>query len=276
MHRRALAVFACLALLSAGPAWGGDEDLNTQLMRATVLVSHPKSAGTGFVLSRPDPGDPRRRQFILVTAAHVFENIPGDAATLAFRQRQAEGVYKKVPAKIAIRKDGKPCWTRHPSADVAVLVVVPPERADLPRLSVDLLATDAALKKHRVHPGDELACLGYPHRIAANEAGFAILRRGAVAGFPLVPTQTTRTFLFSANTFEGDSGGPVYLADPQRRPAGSTEPADVRLILGLVSGQHFLDEEMKMVYGTTKLRHRLSLAVVVHASFIREAIARLP
>lgn len=276
MHRRSLAAVSCVVLLLAGPLRADQEDLDTLLMRATVKVSHEKSAGTGFILCRPDPHKPSRGQFVLVSAAHVFENIPGDEAKLFFRTKVAEGVYQKMPVKLVLRKDGKPKWTKHPSQDVAVLVVAPPDKADLPKLSTDLLATDRDLKKYRVHAGDMLACLGYPHRVEANEAGFPVLRNGPVASFPLLPTKTVKTFLLSANTFAGDSGGPVYLADPKRKMPGKEKPEEVRLIVGLVTGQHFLDEEMKMVYGSTKLRHRLGLAIVVQASFIRETLERLP
>jgi hypothetical protein len=140
---------------------------------------------------------------------------------------------------------------------------------------VDLLATDETLKKFEIHPGDTLACLGYPHRVEANEAGFPILRNGPIASFPLLPTRANKTFLLSTNTFEGDSGGPVYLAGPRRSSPGKDKPKEVRLILGLVTGQYFLDEEMKMIYGTTKIRHRLGLAIVVHAVFIKETLDRL-
>jgi hypothetical protein len=263
-------------LLLAGPRLAAQEDLDTQMMRATVKVNHEKSAGTGFILCRPDPHAPERSQFVLVTAAHVFENIPGDHATLYFRARESEGVYKKLPMELVIRADGKPRWTKHNSEDVAVMVVVPPKEADLPHLARDLLATDEALKTYGIHPGDTLSCLGYPHRVESNGAGFPILRTGPIASFPLTPSKANRTFLLSSNMFEGDSGGPVYLADSRRSVAGKEKREEVRLILGLVTGQHFLDEEMKMVYGTTKLRHRLGLAIVVQASFIREALDRLP
>ena len=276
MHRPPVIAVSCAALfLLAGSLQADQEDLDTQLMCATLKIRHEKSTGTGFFLYRPDPRSTRRGQFVLVTAAHVFENIPGDEATLHFR-RESAGVYQKVPMKLVIRKDGKPRWTKHPSQDVAVMVVVPPEKADLPKLTADLLATDKTLKTYRVHPGDRLACLGYPHRVQANEAGFPILRSGPIASFPIIPTRTNKTFLLSTNTFEGDSGGPVYLADPRRTLAGKDKPEDVRLILGLVTGQHFLNEEMKMIYGTTKVRHRLGLAIVVQASFIRETMDRLP
>src|SRR5262249_3091739 len=166
MHKPPAMVGSGLVLiLLAGPLLAGQEDLDTQLMRATVKISHEKSAGTGFFLCRPDPNGPQRSQFVLVTAAHVFENIPGDRATLYFCTKEAEGVYKKVPMELVIRAGGKPRWTRHFSEDVAVLVVVPPKEADLPKLAPDLLATDESLKTYGVHPGDTLACLGYPHRV---------------------------------------------------------------------------------------------------------------
>lgn len=276
MHKLPFATVPCVVLLLAGSLIADQEDLNTLMMQATVKVSHEKSAGTGFVLCRPDPHESRHSQFVLVTAAHVFENIPGNEATVSFRTRESQGVYKKLPVKVVIRKDGKPRWIKHPAQDVAALVVVPPDRADLPNLPTDLLATDEQLKQYRFHPGDIVAYLGYPHRIEANEAGFPILRSGTVASFPLIPTSVNKTFLLSTNTFEGDSGGPVYLSDLRRSLPGKDKTEDVRLIVGLVTGQHFLDEEMKMIYGTTKVRHRLGLAIVVHASFIRETIGRLP
>lgn len=266
----------CIILLLAGPVRAEEEDLDTLMMRATVKVSHDKSTGTAFILYRSDPREPQHNQFVLVTAAHVFEKIPDDEAILVFRTMESEGVYKKAHAKLMIRKDGKPLWTKHPAQDVAAMVVAPPDKADLPKLPVSLLADDKELKDFRVHPGDMLAYLGFPHRIEANEAGFPILRNGPVASFPLLPTKITKTFLLSSNTFEGDSGGPVYLADPKRRIPGKEKAEDVRLIVGLVAAQQFLDEELKMIYETTKVRHRLGLAIVVHASFIRETIERIP
>ncbi|QDU94550.1 S1 family peptidase [Lignipirellula cremea] len=237
------------------------EDLNTQLMRATVKISHEKSTGTGFVLLKGE-------RYLLVTAAHVFDKTPGDETTVIFRSKQSEGDYTKEPTKLAIRKDGKPLWTRHPTEDVAVIWIAPPKNADLPQILTELVASDDQLRKQKIHPGDRLACLGYPHQEEGSKAGFPLLRDGPIASFPLLPTAKTKTFFMSMNIFEGDSGGPVYLV----RPGINNSSDDVRLILGLVTGQRFLDEEAKMVYGTTKLRHRLGLAVVVHASFIKESV----
>lgn len=260
-------LLALLVLAFVSPAIAEDDDFDTQLMRATVKISHDKSTATGFILTNSENG-----KYILVTAAHVFNNTPGDETTIVFRSRQAEGEYTKELAKLTIRKDGKPTWTKHPTEDVAVIEITPPKNADLSALSPENLATDEELRKHKVHPGDTVSCLGFPHREEGSKAGFPLLRQGPIASFPLLPTPKTRTFFLSANTFEGDSGGPVYLSRTSRNTPVRDE---TRLLVGLVTAQQFLDEEMKMIYGTSKVRHRLGLAIVVHASFIKDTLALL-
>lgn len=261
---RILLPFLGMFPLLAGPA-AADDDLHTEMMRATVKLVHNSSTATGFILA------PDGNKFVLVTAGHVLEQTHGDETQVQFHRQQSPGVYTKELSKLTIRKDDKPLWTKHPSEDVAALRIVPPSGIDLPRIPVSRLASDESLIANKVHPGDNLACLGYPHRNESSDAGFALLRPGVIASFPLLPTAKTHTFWASANILEGDSGGPVYLA----RPAGSGE-TEVRLILGLTSGQRFLDEDAKLVYETMKIRHRLGLGLIVHASAIKDTIDRLP
>jgi hypothetical protein len=145
-------------------------------------------------------------------------------------------------------------------------------------MPVELLASDNELQKYEVHPGDTIRGIGFPHanEFEANEGGFAVVRTGCVASYPLLPTKTTRTFFFAFNSFEGDSGAAVYLSENNRFYGGKTQEGRVQLILGLVSEQQFLDEEIKMAYQTWKFRHRLGLGIVVHATAIKETIALLP
>lgn len=264
--QRTLAFILLFVFPVISPA-ADDEDFDTQMMRATVKISHDQSTATGFILSTAGGA-----KFVLVTAAHVLEKTPGDETSVIFRRRQDEGVYRKEPSRLAIRKSGTPLWTQHPTEDIAVISISPPAQCDLSAIPQDWLATDDVLRLKRVHPGQLLSCLGYPHRNEANDAGFAILRGGPIGSFPLVPAARNKTFYVSMHTFEGDSGGPVYLSLPGR----TTSDPETRLILGLVSGQLFLDEEARMIYGTTKLRHRLGLGIVIQAAFIKETLERLP
>jgi len=270
----AILVIVFLAAARSLPA--ATDDLDTRLMLATVKLTNPESTAGGFILSRPAPKNSKMTQYILVTAGHVFRGMKGEEATVVYRQPDAGGGYTKLPIKIKIRQGEKPLWTKHPQADVTVLYLSPPAKAAVPSVPVDLLASDADLLKYEIHPGDQLKCIGFPHRFEANDAGFGVLRTGSIAGFPLLPTMKTKTFLADVNTFEGDSGSPVYLTETSRFYAGKVQPGRVQLILGLMSGQHFIDEDIKMLYESRKVKHRLGLGVVEHATFIREAIDLLP
>lgn len=250
------------------------DDFHTTMMRATIKLQNDKSTATGFILRQARPDSAEGARWILVTAAHVLERTSDNETALIYRVREAEGLYRKEKVPLVIRKEGQPLWTQHPTEDVAVIVVVPPEKADLPEISTERLANDELLRKAGIHPGQLVTCLGYPHRTEANQAGFPILRSGSIASYPLIPSALNKTFLLSANTFEGDSGGPIYLAEPEFVAAEKAEAR--RLILGLMHGQHFLDEDMTMVYGSSKVRHRLGLGIVVQATFIRETLEKLP
>ena len=249
--------------------------MESEMMKATLKLVNEKATATGFLLTQAAPNDPAKKQIILVTANHVFETMNGNEAVLQYRQFESEGVYKKMPVKIPIRKEGKALWVKHPTMDVAVVAVVPPKEADVPNISVDILATDEQIKKFDIHPGDDVMHLGYPHRVEANEAGFPILRKGAIASYPLTPTKHNKTFLINSNIFTGDSGGPAYMAS-ENRTVGGKKIAEIRLIMGVVVGHHFVDEEAKMTYSSTRIRQLLGLAIVVPAPFIRETIDLLP
>jgi hypothetical protein len=261
-------------LLVSAPFVHGADDFNTQMMNSTFKIANEKSTATAFVLVRPSLKEPKKEDFLLITANHVLEPMSGEEATLFLRRKQSEGVYQKVPHKLPIRKGKQNLWTRHPTADVAVLPFTPPEGLDIPKLSVELLASDDILKKQEIHPGEMGTSLGYPHRVEANEPGFPVLRMGPISSYPLFPAKSNPTLLMSLNIFEGDSGGPVYLHDANREVDGKKQPT--KLIMGIVTGQMFIDEDVKLIYSSAKTRHRLGLAIVVPANWIRETIDRLP
>ena len=87
--------------------------------------------------------------------------------------------------------------------------------------------------------------------------------------------KSVKTFLFDFNVFEGNSGGPVYIAESIR---GYTDRIQigVQLLMGLVSEQKFAEEKIESLRETRKERYQLGLAIVIPAPFIKETIDRLP
>lgn len=240
-------------------------DLAVDLMHATVQLEQPlaggqRTVGTGFLISDPTPdGRPR---IVLITANHVLAGMPGQMASVGFRIENADGSWTYTPQEVRIRDaGGHELWTHHPSRDVAAMsVTVPPEfaKAAIPK---DYLASDDTFVDNKVRAGDEMMALGFPRGLAANQAGFPILRSGRIASYPVAPAKIFPTFLLDFSVFPGNSGGPVFMTDQDHRPvAGGKEP---EFIAGLLTQQVELNHE------------RLEIGIVTHAKFIRETLSRI-
>jgi hypothetical protein len=161
-------------------------DLNVQLMQATFFVQGPAktpaggtTSGTAFLLLRPFSAQPDAKLVsgrpVLVTAAHVLDEIAADTAEIALRTREAGTEHWTMrPARLAIRSGGVPLWKQLPNIDVAVMYVNWP----IPTtgiVSTTLLADDAMLTKAGAGPGVELKIVGYPLGARSNDAFFPIL-----------------------------------------------------------------------------------------------------
>ena len=249
-----------------------DTEFNTLLFQTTYKIEGPAEArgvtfGTAFLMSRPIPDSVKFRT-VLITARHVLEGIRGDTAILNLRRRTASG-WERVRYLTKIRDAGQPLWVSPNDVDVAVMYITLPQSVQIPIISTNLLADDEMLSQFEVNPGEELSCLGYPLGAESNAAGFAILRSGKIASYPLLPTESTEKFLFDFPIFPGNSGGPVYLSSNNRTYGGRMHTGEtVHFIVGLVTQQ--------VVENLTSDKERLSLASVIHASLIKKAVAMLP
>jgi hypothetical protein len=250
-------------------------ELNTVLMESTFKLQGEGSRGTAFIIGRPSKKEPEKAYYVLVTAAHVLDSIRGDTAQVALRKKKKDGTWEKVPYTIKIRHNDKPLWIRHDEVDVAAMYIGLPKNVDIPLLPIDFLVDDKNLEQFEIHPGDELMCLGYPLG-AEGPAGFSVLRSGKIASYPLLPTKQIKTFLYSFEIFEGNSGGPVYFVESGRTYKGSMHVVTIQFIAGLISKQYFATETIVSLREKKELKHALSLAVVVHASLIKETIEKLP
>lgn len=254
--------------------WAQDtknDDLNVALMQSTFQISGPldndhTTVGTMFLLGNLIPDTTDKWQIVMVTAAHVLNEIRGQYAVVVFRKRDASGTWIRVPMRITIRKGDTALWTKASDADVAVAYVRLPFNPFDQIIPVTALATDKTLIDYKMTPGTELNCLGYPYSAAANEIGFPILRGGTIASYPLTPSADYPTFMFDFRVFGGNSGGPVYFSQPPFR--GSVGfGGRAQFVVGLVT-----DEALAARHNNDPL----SLAVVIQATVIQKAIETLP
>ena len=241
-------------------------DLIHDLMQATVQIEQAMpdgrhTIGAGFLISDPTPdGKPRT---VLVTANHVFDKMAGEDAHVGYREQGADGVWRFSPETIVIRKaDGEPRWTRHPTRDVAAIVVKAPPEFAKAALPISWLAKSDTFDSYRIGPGDEMMVLGYPEGYSADSAGFPILRSGRIAS-PVEPASVSPTFLLDFRVFPGNSGGPVFMAEAAHRRPGDDQAQDVQFIAGMLTQQVEPNNE------------RLEIGIVTDAEFIREAVALL-
>ena len=253
-------------------------ELNTILMKCTFKIKSEESIGTVFILGKKAKDNPKKLLYVMVTAAHILENIKGEEAQIFLRMKNSEGKIEKVLHKIKIREKDKPLWVKHPNADVAAMYLPLPGKCanEVPLLSEDILANNKILEKYEIHPGDELLCLGYPLNFESNKMGFPILRSGKIASYPLTPMKEVKTFLFDAEIFKGNSGGPVYFVDSGRIYDGAMHTNKIQFVIGLVSQEKLDIKTTSSPYNIEIKAERLSLAVIVPSVYIRETIDMLP
>lgn len=241
-------------------------DLSVQLMQATVQLEQPlgdgtRTVGTGFLIAQTGPDG--RPQTILVTANHVFDKMPKETARIGYRIANPDGSWRYSPQSLRIRDaQGHALWTHHPSRDVAAMAITAPAAFTKAAIPEDYLAADDTFSKFNVAAGDQMMTLGFPRGLAANAAGFPILRAGRVASYPVAPAKIFPTFLLDFSVFPGNSGGPVFMSGPSRHAVNDQGQGgqDVEFIAGLLTQQVELNSE------------RLDIGIVTNAKYIRETI----
>ena len=253
MKRYWLAMLTAVGLLQSVRAADGA----TPLVECTFKLFNRDSTGTCFLL-HPDDAP---KDVYLVTASHVFSRMTNDEALLVLRVPGTNDTFsrKDYPLKVKIAR--QPAWYKHPSEDIAVLKLPADPKQKFPSLPLSCLADEKLLKKLDLHICSAVSIFGYPTRFEANQAGFPIGRHGSISSHPLTPISANKFFLVDFSTFEGDSGGPVFITH-----------RDQPVLLGIVLAQFRHDERIKTLYEENIIHHPLNISKVIHAAFIREAV----
>ena len=92
-------------------------DFATEIFEATFKLFDPAVTGTCFLVRRAEPD----QAIYLVTAAHMLEGTKADQATIVLRERCEDGTFKRHDHAVAVRRDGKAMWVRHPEDEIGVV-----------------------------------------------------------------------------------------------------------------------------------------------------------
>jgi hypothetical protein len=222
--------------------YSSSQEINSALMQSTFRISGPPDTkgsfkyGTGFLLIKSVATGSATGFYVLVTAAHVLDEINGDFATITLRQLTSDSLYEEVPYKFRIRGQFGRLYYKSPEADVAVAYISFTNDFRPPGIPASGLVTDSRLIDMNLHPGDELFTLGFPLQAELNT--FPVLRSGVMASYPITPMKKVQRLFMNFRVFEGNSGGPVYFSYITRTDLkGDTSMGVVQGILGLVIGQ---------------------------------------
>jgi len=253
----------CLVvILASGIGWA--DDPIDRALNATFRITNGKTSATSFLIWSPDVGDEVARQPLLVTAAHVFEEMSESACTVILRRRQEDGTYERQEAAVTLRDGDRKLWVRHDEVDIAVVPVELPEDTAARPLPYEQLANASWSDERRLRTGSDVFIPGYPAQLESNDAGWPVLRRGTVATHPLVPADSTPRMLVNAATFAGDSGAPVVLIfDGQP------------VVVGIVAGMVRQTSRANTPFEERVTHMPVALAITVQAPFIQTTVQRL-
>lgn len=225
-------------------------------MWSTYPVATQKGQASAFVINCEDPQAPGKSSAVVLTSAHVLETIGDGPLIIGLRNRKAAGGADEMPLVLIPEKQQKrQFYVRHPTCDIAAFWVRLPtaikQQADL-----TTVLNDQLLKRDRVqlHTGDDVSMLGYPEVLPGTEGGFAVLRSGKVASYPVGTPSANKLFLINTDVYPGDSGAPIFISARDGRPR----------LVGILSSRIATHE--------ATFSH---LAVAVDADGIRETIALL-
>jgi hypothetical protein len=259
-----LLTFACFA-----PCWGSSCLANEGLaiMQATFRLTDGRTSGTAWLVSIPSKKDTPGKTAV-VTAAHVFQNLKGESATLILRKKNGDGSFERLEHRFGIREKSHMLWTQHSQHDIAAIKIVLPVAADVTPIPLKQL-TDAESAANTLPPAQRCLIPTFPAQMEGNRAGWPVLRNATVASFPNAPVHRHPQFILDYNAFGGDSGAPVVLVQQ------NSNSQQVPKIVGMILGQHRQTDRTITPNEERTVHTSLGLGIAVHTAFIRETIDQL-
>jgi len=194
--------------------------------------------GTGFFVGVQNPTDSTNRWPVLVTAAHVVNGIPGEQLYIDMRKRRT---VDPLTVNFRFREGQKNLYVQHPEEDVVAMFVNGIwDTVDRVWINYEDVAGNQTFREKEIHVGDNIKVFGFPKGIIMN-LSLPMVRSGIIAGLLLPPATTT--ILIDSRILPGDSGGVVYMHEPNRTVNGKALP--VSAVVGIHVG-HWTDESANL------------------------------
>ncbi len=195
---------------------------------------------TGFLVGRKEKSDPSRSTVYVITNKHVVSDK--DSLLVRFNHFGTAGV--SDVSLILKDKNGVKNYSEHVSSavDVAAVQILPRAIVDK-NLSLSFFDLDdhsltlSQMKETGVDEGSLVYALGFPMNLVDENVKAPICRLGCVSRVAdaFNHPQTATQFYIDAQTFPGNSGGPVISRPQQMSINGTPQNMNANLI-GIVSG----------------------------------------
>lgn len=262
--KRPLVVLALLAAFCGANANVAQaNDAVEQVMAATFRIAGGNASGTALAVSVPRK-ESEKPLVVLVTAAHVLDQMKDNEAKLILRSSAADKSIARKETPVSLRDGDKPRWKRHAELDLAAMPIELPENSAIKPLPLEQIADAAAIEAGKVRVSHEVWIPCFPAKLEANAAGWPALRRGTIASHPLAPVKDNRTMLVDYSAFGGDSGAPAVVVT-DKGP----------LVIGVVQGMHRQTDKAVMPLEERTVHTPLGLGIVMQAAYVRETIELL-
>lgn len=195
--------------------------------------------GTGFLASRKEQHDPNTLTVYIITNKHVLINQ--HQLYVRFNNYNAIGV-KDISLSL-IDKNGIKNYSEHPNpnVDIVAIQIVPhvilDNHLNLSAFNLDdhSLTLDQ-MKNTGVCEGSMVYALGFPMNLVGNSVKAPLCRLGCISRVAdaFVNPQVAETFLVDAQTFPGNSGGPI-ISRPECISINGTPTNNSANLIGILS-----------------------------------------
>lgn len=195
--------------------------------------------GTGFLVGRREADDPNQSTLYIVTNKHVVRNQR--LLFVRFNTASAAGV-KDLPMAL-IDQNGVPSFSEHPSsgADIVAIQIVPQiivkNQLSLSFFSLETHAlTLTQMQNTGVDEGSLVYALGFPMNLVDDSVKAPICRLGCISRVAdaFVNPKGAQAFLVDAQTFPGNSGGPI-VNRPEHTAISGTPKNTTANLIGILS-----------------------------------------